>query len=369
VILKAGTVGADANRVIESRPLNLSGDERVLAGKLGGALWLAALPMAALGLGIPGISGRHPTLALAVAVAATVWGVLAVFVIPWRRAGAIPFHVLAALGVVAMSAMVAATGGGPSPLWPGFFLIVAYCSYFYPAGQAILYVSVCALAMALPYVYYPATVEPSFLGEIAMAGAAYVAVAGVILLGKRQLIALRDVAEHLSLHDPLTELPNRRVLRYELDKRLASRDQQSVALFLVDLDNFKDVNSLHGHPGGDAALRAVAKALAGAVRPEDTAARLGGDEFAVLASGSDEEQLASVPERLIDAVVNEAQLLDLPGVTLGASVGWARHPQDATDADELIAAADVSLRAAKTLGKGIARSPLDWSSEPQTARV
>ncbi len=279
------------------RPLNLSSDERVLAGRLGGALWLSVLPMAALGLGFPGIPERRPALALAVAAAATSWGLLAVFVIPWRRVGPIPFHGLAALGVVTVSAMVAFTGGGASPVWPGFFLIVAYCSYFYPVAQAIPYVLACALALGLPYLYSPASVEPAFLGEILVTGVAYAAVAGVILLGKRQLSALRDHAEHLSLHDPLTGLPNRRVLLYELEKRLASREPQTVALFLLDLDNFKDVNTLHGHPAGDATLRAVAEALTVAIRPEDTVARLGGDEFAVLASASDEAQLASRSDR------------------------------------------------------------------------
>jgi predicted signal transduction protein with EAL and GGDEF domain len=80
----------------------------------------------------------------------------------------------------------------------------------------------------------------------------------------------------------------------------------------------------------------------------------------VLAGSPDEAQLEAIPNRLIRAVATELLPADLQGVALGASVGWARHPQDATNADELVAAADLSLRAAKTLGKGIAHSPRDW---------
>ena len=345
----------------DHRPLNLGAEERVLAGRLGGALWLTALPMAVLALALPDVPGRHPVPALALAGVATLWGLLASFVIPWDQASARTFYVITAVSVPAMATSVAFTGGGPSPLWPGFALVVAYCAYFYPFGPAVAFAAACGIALALPYLYAPASVEPSFLGEVLVAAASYFTVAGIVMLGKRQVIKLRDAAEYLAMHDPLTELPNRRVLRYELEKRLARRGEQTVALFLLDLDNFKDINTVYGHPGGDIILCTVAKALKRAVRIEDTVARLGGDEFAVLVTAYDQDQLRAVPARLINTVLNEPLPDDLEGLAVGASVGWARHPHDAIEIDDLIAAADLSLRAAKSLGKGIAQSPQDWA--------
>ena len=90
--------------------------------------------------------------------------------------------------------------------------------------------------------------------------------------------------ERQSLHDALTNLPNRVLLQQRLSASLdeVRREGTGLALFLLDLDRFKEVNDTLGHPAGDALLEVVARRLVGAVRPEDTVARLGGDEFAVL---------------------------------------------------------------------------------------
>jgi diguanylate cyclase (GGDEF)-like protein len=352
--LKASSVAADLTRVMRELPLRLSRDERELAGRLGGALWLMALPAVGLALATPGIPGQWPTVALALAAAATAWGVIAVFVVRWGECGPVPYHALAAISVVVIASLVATTGAARSPLWPLFFLVVAYCSYFYPRTQAIPYVAACMAGQLLPLSYDSGAVS----GELVVAAFCYPAVGAVVMLGKRQLATLRDTAEYLALHDPLTGLPNRRPLLARLEREI-EKGTATVALFLVDLDDFKTANSLHGHQAGDMALRRAGAALLRAVRAEDTVARLGGDEFAVLACRLDDGALALLSQRLIASVARSGEALGLPGFRLGASVGWARFPIDARTAEELITAADLSLAAAKAHGKGTSRSPLD----------
>jgi diguanylate cyclase (GGDEF)-like protein len=134
-----------------------------------------------------------------------------------------------------------------------------------------------------------------------------------------------------------------------------------VGLMLVDLDGFKDVNTVHGYPAGDAVLCETARTLRSCVRGDDVVARLGGDEFAVLASPADPHSMELLSRRVLDAVRGMADGLDLDRVRLTASVGWALHPADADTIDELIAAADTCMRGAKLTGKDRALSAVDWS--------
>jgi diguanylate cyclase (GGDEF)-like protein len=127
----------------------------------------------------------------------------------------------------------------------------------------------------------------------------------------------------------------------------------------VDLDGFKDVNTAHGYPAGDAVLRETAARLTGSVRPTDVVARLGGDEFAVLAPGASTEAMRA----LADSVLSALRDLNYEGLRVTASVGWVLHPDDAETVDDLIAAADFCLRGAKLTGKDRALSAEDWAPE------
>ena len=129
---------------------------------------------------------------------------------------------------------------------------------------------------------------------------------------------------------------------------------------LVDLDGFKDVNTAHGYPAGDAVLRETAARLIGAVRTGDVVARLGGDEFAVLAPDASPGSMRA----LADSVLAALRDLNHEGVRVTASVGWVTHPDDAQTVDDLIAAADFCLRGAKLTGKDRALSSRDWAPEP-----
>ena len=163
--------------------------------------------------------------------------------------------------------------------------------------------------------------------------------------------------QHQALHDALTGLPNRNLLADRLDHGLsiAKRERTSLALLLLDLDHFKDVNDTLGHEFGDELLRQVTARLQGLIRTSDTLARLGGDELAIIQSELGQpDGAAGLAQRVIDAL---AQPFDLRGheVVIGCSIGIALYPEDQTDPDHLLRNADLALYRAKADGRGIYR--------------
>ncbi len=169
---------------------------------------------------------------------------------------------------------------------------------------------------------------------------------------------LRDITERraneeqlfrLAHHDPLTELPNRAVLRRRIEP-LASGTEPA-GLLIVDLDGFKSVNDDLGHAAGDAVLRQVAQRLLGCVRSTDTVARLGGDEFALLLQGVGDARRAGEVAGTVIQVLSRPIAIDRESISVGASVGIAIHPGDGANTDELLSSADLALYQAKNDGR------------------
>jgi diguanylate cyclase (GGDEF)-like protein len=158
----------------------------------------------------------------------------------------------------------------------------------------------------------------------------------------------------LARFDSLTGLPNRAMMRQTLDEALknAARRQKGCALFLIDLDRFKNVNDTLGHPVGDALLRQVAQRLTSVMGDHGQIGRLGGDEFkAVLPGTVDLGLLESLARTLIEQV-SRPYLIEGHRVTIGASVGIAIGDPGRTCADALVRNADLALYAAKGDGRG-----------------
>jgi diguanylate cyclase (GGDEF)-like protein len=345
--------------------------EREFAGRIAGALWIAGAGAIGGLLLVPGIDVDDPTAALILSAVGVIWGVLCAWVIPWGRwESQLLFHVPAILCLPYLGVSTAATGGASSPAWLAIVMLVAYCCYFFPADYAVFYAVASVAVAAAPLAYDADATDAGLPGQLFIAVPMILSVVAVFVLGKRKLVALRDHAEYESLHDSLTGLPNRRALTELLDERVGgSRQSDHLALMVVDLDDFKDANTLYGMPGGDAALRAAADALSTATRDGDHVARLGGDEFAVVVFGAGQVELNAIARRMLRSLAATGAALaeQLPGFKLRASVGWARHPEDAATLDELIAVADLSLRSAKAAGKGGWQSPPDWQPEPAAA--
>jgi diguanylate cyclase (GGDEF)-like protein/PAS domain S-box-containing protein len=181
------------------------------------------------------------------------------------------------------------------------------------------------------------------------------------LLGVAQDITDQKLAAariaHLAHYDPLTNLPNRVLLRERLEHELtyAKRGGQLAVLYL-DLDHFKRVNDTLGHSIGDDLLRAVADRLRICLRDSDTIARLGGDEFAiVLAPLSDPTDAANLAQRLREAAIRTSYDLNGHQVVIDLSIGIALSPTDGTDVDQLLKSADMALYGAKSDGRGTYR--------------
>ena len=168
--------------------------------------------------------------------------------------------------------------------------------------------------------------------------------------------AQREV-RHMSLHDPLTGLPNRILLIDRLSQALrhALRHGGQLAVLCIDLDRFKPVNDTLGHAAGDAVLRETARRLRSQVRETDTVARVGGDEFVVVTYDRDGTlEVETLSHRLLHAVTEPIELAVGP-VEIGLSIGIARFPADAGDLDHLLSHADLALYEAKQAGRGTYR--------------
>jgi len=230
----------------------------------------------------------------------------------------------------------------------------------------------------LPYILVPAVLalalytrqlhgDPRLETGVYLGGAALI---GLVLL--RQVVAMREMIalyanndalnrangqlaaantqlEVLATTDPLTGLTNRALLRERVDQALATVPR--VALLLLDLDRFKEVNDTLGHQAGDLLLQRIGPRLRDVVHDGDTVARLGGDEFALLLPGADAEGAVRVARVLLGAL---ADPFDLEGhrVDIGASVGIALYPDHGADPTTLLRQADVAMYTAKRARTG-----------------
>ncbi len=192
----------------------------------------------------------------------------------------------------------------------------------------------------------------------------YVVAVGMILILLEDQIAHN---KYLAFHDELTGLPNRRLFQDRLSIALerARRSSIKTALLVVDLDHFKLVNDTWGHHAGDLLLQQVSLLFVGRVRNCDTVARTGGDEFSVILEGiSSSEDAQQVAQSLVE---NLTEPLEIGGkkISIGASIGVAIYPDDATELEALCIAADLRMYDEKNVARGI-KQPVTSKILPQS---
>ena len=177
-----------------------------------------------------------------------------------------------------------------------------------------------------------------------------------LVITEKQRIAeeARKAAMAIALTDDLTGLANRRCFHSLLAEKIRTATQtgEPFALGLIDLDGFKPINDVHGHPAGDQILRQVADRLAKAIEGRGSAARIGGDEFAVLCDGIGAHDGAIALAQEIKAIFATRFDVSSLDVRLTSACGFALFPASAADPDELVRLADTALYSAKATGAG-----------------
>jgi len=186
------------------------------------------------------------------------------------------------------------------------------------------------------------------------------------------LKASEEKLEFMAHHDPLTQLPNRLLIQSRLEHSLeiARREKRRLALLMLDLDRFKDVNDSFGHLAGDELLQQVSKRLLGRLRGIDTVARLGGDEFALLLDNpTHPEDAARVADEIIAMLSEPWRLANGAEIRIGTSVGISLFPEHGQSAEALLQQADAALYRAKAEGRGRSRYFSDEMTRAARNRV
>jgi diguanylate cyclase (GGDEF)-like protein len=310
-------------------------DERPLAGRIVGWMFAVGAIVTTLLPLLPGAHGEVITPTLPIGVAAFAWGVIAVWHFDWTHAPGWVIHASAVAGALATAIATHDTGGAHSPARYLLMLVVVFAAYFFPAGEAWPYLGLVLVLQALPFTYDPEAIPGGHLGELLIVGPCYWLLMFLLITGKRGMVTLRSHADRLARQDPLTGLANRRAL-LEAMRDVTGR----VGLLMLDVDDFKAMNTRFGHPGGDRALMSVADCLRRSCRSDDLPARLGGDEFAILVRGVDDGAMAALADRLLDEVRRHS--------SVRVSVGWAVGGHST---DRLLIEADQALAVAKRAGK------------------
>lgn len=171
--------------------------------------------------------------------------------------------------------------------------------------------------------------------------------------GRRERRRAEETIHQLAYYDVLTKLPNRTLLRDQLQHAIRSGQEEHtpVALLLMDLDRFKEVNDTLGHPHGDRLLEQIGPRIQAVLHASETIARLGGDEFAVVVPAADARRATLIAEKILRAIEEPFTIEGLP-LAIEASIGVALAPDHGVDPDRLIQCADVAMYLAKAKRSG-----------------
>jgi diguanylate cyclase (GGDEF)-like protein len=327
-------------------------DDGPLPDLISGLMWLATSVAGVGVLALPGTPHPHLAVALVLAGFAAGWGVFSLWLGLTARTMDVQTRAAVTAGMMPVVALALwATGGAHSYLQPVLLFTALFIAYFFPPRLAWPLVALFCAAFFSPLLYDAQAIE---LGYPARGVLFLVAVAGqavTVHYLKQRLLQAEAVQRGMAERDPLTGLFNRRSFDDALER--ATEGAAAAALVLFDFDGFKAVNDEHGHPTGDAVLRAVAQACARVVRDGDCLARIGGDEFALVAPGAAGAGVERILEALGAAIADAPSPEGVPPVR--ATFAAAVAPQDTTEPGELFRLADQRLLARKRELKRLSR--------------
>lgn len=178
--------------------LALDREERVLAGRMSGALYTVGGLTLWILLLLPRVDHNHPGWIIGISVGASLWGLCSLLVIDWNGAAPWLIHLSSTAAFVLIAGEVASSGGATSPGWIYLYFIVVFASYFYRRRVAALYVAASVLTQALPLIYDPSWSQSSYLSKLILGGASYLVLGATIAAGKQLMLRVRERAELLA---------------------------------------------------------------------------------------------------------------------------------------------------------------------------
>lgn len=330
-------VPADTNR-IEWPASEDERDRRRSIGLLAGALFCAGAALSVVGNLL--LESPLPSWLYLLTGVGLLSG-LVCFVIPWRRISSRWIHVVAVVATLEVSIAVWATGiQGGLFLWLYTFIAIMVAYSFRSRRTVAAYLVLLSVGMAVPIIDAPISVRES-LRDLLVGIPSLIIAATIVTYFREKFEASQQALRLLARLDPLTGVGNYRTLHERLNYEIGRHGRQGrrLTVTVLDLNNFKDVNTACGHLEGDRVLRDVGRALSETAREQDTVARQGGDEFSVLAPETGPSGATTLAARIREAL-GTITVGDRP-VTV--SIGWAIYPDDGVTPEALLACADSAL--------------------------
>jgi diguanylate cyclase (GGDEF)-like protein len=327
------------------------------------AMWIAGSATIAVATVLPGDGTLHVAQLRGLA-GVGLCAAIFTFVV-FRRASIRALYVLTniftALGTISVWLACVWSGGASSGFIEMYFFPVLYAAYFFRSRQAICQIVLVTALAASPELYDASLRGAQFPGHLLVLLSALWGMAVVVGLRKRRLLLAELRSREQALSDPLTGLHNLRSLREHASARPPA---QGAAALIIDIDDFKSVNTACGHTGADGLLREVAAGLLELSAEGDCVARIGGDEFALLVSRSGRAEVEALAASCGEAVEIAAARTGMAERVVSGSVGHAMWPEDGRTLSELLTVADRAMFAAKAGRRGAADAS---SSSERTA--
>jgi diguanylate cyclase (GGDEF)-like protein len=323
-------------------------DERARMGRISGFLWIAAAVIGTVDVFVPGSDHVATPLVLLLGAFIFLYGLASVVGwIPWERASidSLAIGMVATIPVAGLAIYM--TGGALSYIEPLLVCPLLYAAFFFPERWAWPLTLELIVVAGAPLLYDADAIQNAFLPRYLALAVGFLAATWVMVGLKKRLVAAEVRQRDIANRDPLTEVANRRyfdaTMKRELERRTRpfgrrELDPSPLALLILDLDDFKDVNDRHGHQIGDAVLQEATARILSVLRSTDTLARIGGDEFAIVAPGAHGDGAAGLAAAVRSAIPLGDVGGDVPAPS--ASVGWAVFPDDGQDFETLMRSAD-----------------------------